>query len=435
MHHSVIIVGGGQAGLSASYLLGQRGVDHLVLERDRVGHAWRDQRWDTFCLVTPNWQCQLPGHPYRGSDPHGFMARDQIVEYLEQYAAAFRPPLAEGVDVRRLSRQAGGTFELEVVPTGGGDVVRHTADAVIVATGNYHVPIVPRLAERLPADVVQVQSADYRRPDQLPPGGVLVIGTGQSGAQIAEDLHLAGRKVHLSVGTAPRVARFYRGRDVVDWLADMGHYDLTVDQHPEGAANVRRRANHYVTGRDGGRDIDLRRRAAEGMHLYGRLADGQGSTLSFAPDLRANLDRADQVSENIKTAIDKHIAKQAPDVPPEPRYVPVWQPPADPVASLDLRAAGVTSVVWCVGYKSDFRWVDVPVFDGQGYPGHNRGVTTVPGLYFLGLPWLYTWGSGRFSGIARDAAFVVDHIAAVSFRGLAALVGPPPTVEPTALGT
>ena len=411
-HHSVIVVGGGQAGLSASYLLGRRGIGHLVLERDRVGHAWRDQRWDSFCLVTPNWQCQLPGHPYAGDDPHGFMGRDRIVDYLESYAASFHPPLNEGVEVRRLTRGPDGTFAVDAAPVAAGDVVHHTADAVIVATGNYHVPIVPRLAERLPADVVQIHSAQYHRPGQLPPGAVLVVGTGQSGSQIAEDLHLAGRQVHLSVGSAPRVARFYRGRDVVDWLADMGHYDLSVDQHPDGPAGVRRRANHYVTGRDGGRDIDLRQRAVEGMRLYGHLADVQGTAVSFAADLRANLDRADQVSENIKTAIDKYIAKHGIDAPIEPRYAPPWQPPAEPEASLDLRATGITSVVWCVGYRSDFSWVDVPVFDGHGYPGHDRGVTTVPGLYFLGLPWLYTWGSGRFSGIARDAAFVVDHIAA-----------------------
>ncbi len=412
-HHSVIIVGGGQAGLSASYLLGRRGIGHLVLERDRVGHAWRDQRWDTFCLVTPNWQCQLPGFAYAGADPHGFMAKDEIVAYLEAYAASFDPPVVEGVEVRRLSRRPDGAFEVETVPVAGGDPAVHTADAVVVATGNYHVPVVPRVAERLPADLVQVHSAQYKNPSQLPAGAVLVVGTGQSGSQIAEDLHLAGRQVHLSVGTAGRVARRYRGRDVAAWLGDMGYYDLPVERHPEGA-NVRRRANQYVTGRDGGRDIDLRQRAAEGMRLYGRLADVRRDRLRFDADLRVNLDTADQRSENIKTSIDKHIDKNRLDAPVEARYTPVWQPPAAPVAELDVRAAGITSVVWAVGYRSDFRWVQVPVFDGNGYPGHDRGITPVPGLYFLGLPWLYTWGSGRFSGIARDAAHVVDHIAAAA---------------------
>jgi putative flavoprotein involved in K+ transport len=441
-HHSVIIVGGGQAGLSASYLLNQRDVDHVVLERHRVGHAWREQRWDTFCLVTPNWQCQLPGHPYPGPDPRGFMVKDDIVRYLEGYAAAFRPPIREGVDVRRLTRLGDGTFQVETVEPGGRTVVR-TADAVIVAVGNYHTPVVPRVGERLPPDVVQVHSAQYKRPDQLPPGAVLVVGTGQSGCQIAEDLHLAGRKVHLCVGSAPRVARRYRGRDVVDWLADMGYYDMPVDHHPEGAG-VRRRANHYVTGRDGGRDIDLRQRAVEGMQLYGRLADvrpldGGGAQLTFGPDLRANLDRADEISENIKTSIDKHIAKHGVDAPTEPRYTPVWHPPAEPVTSLDLRAAGITSVVWSVGYHSDFRWVQVPVFDGNGYPGHERGVTAVAGLYFLGLPWLYTWGSGRFSGVARDAEYVVNRIVAAATGGVAAIAGRPVTrpesLEPVAMAS
>ncbi len=188
---------------------------------------------------------------------------------------------------------------------------------MIVATGNYHVPIVPRLAERLPADVAQVHSAQYRNPDQLPPGAVLVVGTGQSGSQIAEDLHLAGRAVHLSVGTAGRVARRYRGRDVAAWLGDMGYYDLPVERHPEGA-NVRRRANQYVTGRDGGRDIDLRQRALEGMHLYGRLGDVRGERLTFDADLRANLDTADQRSENIKN-VDRQAHRQATASTPRPR--------------------------------------------------------------------------------------------------------------------
>ena len=440
-HYPAIIVGGGQAGLAASYLLKLRRIDHLVLERNRVGHAWRDQRWDTFCLVTPNWQCQLPGHRYAGSDPEGFMAKDQIIRYLEQYAESFDPPLLEGVEVRRMTRSSDGIFQLEVMAAAG-ESTTHTADSVIVATGNYHVPIIPRSGERLPADVAQIHSADYKRPEQMPPGAVLVVGTGQSGSQIAEDLHLAGRDVHVCVGSAPRVARRYRGRDVVDWLAEMGFYDMPVESHPDGYA-VRRRANHYVTGRDGGRDIDLRQRAAEGMHLHGRLDDVRGSRLHLGPNLEKDLDHADQVSENIKSAIDKYITGQQIDVPQETRYTPVWRPPAEPARTLDLAEAGITSVIWSVGYRSDFRWVGIPVFDGDGYPGHVRGVTPVPGLYFLGLPWLYTWGSGRFSGIARDAEFIVEHLAGASNAsglslgsndGIAAVAGPDPNIlEPAAL--
>ncbi|MFC0040203.1 MSMEG_0569 family flavin-dependent oxidoreductase [Actinomadura rayongensis] len=402
-HYPVAVVGGGQAGLSMSYHLRERGIDHVVLEAGRVGREWRERRWDTFCLVTPNWQCKLPGYPYQGTDPDGFMVRDEIVRYLEDYVAFFRPPLVEGVTVTGL-RRSGGVFDLTT--TAGA----FTADQVVVATGPYHAPSVPRMAERLPSDVEQVHSSRYRNPDQLPDGGVLVIGTGQSGCQIAEDLHLAGRQVHLAVGGAPRVARFYRGKDCVAWLDEMGHYAKTIDAFDD-ADGVRMRVNHYVTGRDGGRDIDLRAFARDGMRLYGRLTGVDGAALEFADDLKLNLDRADAVAEGIKDAIDAHIAAQRIDAPAEARYVPVWEPSEQP-RSLDLRAAGVTSVVWATGFARDHRWIELPAFDGRGYPMHWRGATSIPGLYFLGLPWQYSWGSGRFEAVGRDAGFLAGHIEA-----------------------
>jgi putative flavoprotein involved in K+ transport len=405
MHYPVIIVGGGQAGLALSYCLKERGVAHLVLERDRVGSAWRSSRWDSFCLVTPNWQCTLPGFPYGGSDPYGFMQKDEIVRYLEDYVAFFEPPLHEGVEVRRVAHaHAHRGFE---VATSSGDF---TADNVVVAIGGYHNVTLPRMAERLPRDITQLHSSHYKNPQSLPAGDVLVVGTGQSGCQIAEDLHLAGRRVHLCVGSAPRVARRYRGKDVVEWLHDLGYYDLPVHDHPLKEA-IRRRPNHYVTGRDGGHDIDLRQFALEGMQLHGRLRDIRDGRLEFDSDLKANLDNADAVAENIKTTIDNHIEKHAIDAPAERRYTPVWEPPDDNPAC-DYRAANVTTVIWSTGYAADFRWIELAAFDGKGYPTHQRGVTTVPGLYFLGLPWLYTWGSGRFSGVARDANFVADHLVA-----------------------
>jgi putative flavoprotein involved in K+ transport len=281
---------------------------------------------------------------------------------------------------------------------------------VVVATGGYHEPIVPRYAERLDPDVLQLHSSDYRNPRALPPGEVLVVGSGQSGCQIAEDLHLEGRRVHLCVGNAPRVARRYRGKDVVAWLDLMGYYEMPVEQHPlrEG---VRDNTNHYVTGRDGGRDIDLRLRALEGMRLYGRIAGAGEGKLFFETDLRENLDAADMVSENIKRSIDGFIAKQGIAAPAEAPYMPVWQPEKE-TAELDYRRANITSVVWCIGFRANFRWVEVPVFDGRGAPAHMRGVTREDGLYFLGLPWLHTWGSGRLSGVGRDAAYLADHVAA-----------------------
>ncbi|APW40970.1 FAD-dependent oxidoreductase [Rhodoferax koreense] len=411
-HSSVAIVGGGQAGLSLSYHLQQRGIDHVVLEKHHAMHAWQNQRWDNFCLVTPNWQCKLPGHEYSGSDPHGFMKKDEINAYLAGFRAKVDAPLIEGVTVRRVApraQQAGGGFG---VSTSAGDF---TADQVVVASGGYHLPIIPRLAERLPAGITQVHSEQYRNAASLPEGAVLVVGSGQSGSQIAEDLHLAGRKVFLAVGNAPRCARFYRGKDVVDWLADMHYYDMPVHEHPlrEG---VRDNTNHYVTGRDGGRDIDLRRFASEGMELYGVLKGLEGTTLQFACDLARSLDQADQVYNGINASIDKYIEKNGiATTEPASVYQATWVP-AQERATLDLAAAGITAIVWCIGFQPDFRWVEAPVFDGRGHPGHVRGVTQQPGLYFLGLPWLYTWGSGRFSGVARDALYLAEKIDALRLR-------------------
>lgn len=402
-HHSVAVVGGGQAGLSMSYHLTCKNIDHVVLERNRIGHSWRQQRWDSFCLVTPNWQCKLPGFPYSGPEPDGFMKKNDIVSYIEAFAASFNPPVFEGVTVKQLRKLRDGLFEIQ--STRG----TFTVNQVVVAVGGYHKPRIPRVAEKVPAHIAQIHSSEYKNPTQLPAGNILVIGSGQSGCQIAEDLHLAGRGVHLSVGSAPRVARRYRGRDVVQWLADMGHYDMPVELHPQKEA-VRAKANHYVTGRDGGRDIDLRLRAKEGMQLHGRLVDCTEGVMHFADDLVKNLDSADQSSENIKNMIDAYIAHNGLSAPTETRYVPVWQPKGIEGSSLDLNDEGVAGIVWSVGFESSFDWIDLPIFNGKGYPNHHRGVSREPGVYFLGLPWLHTWGSGRFSGVARDSEYLLEQI-------------------------
>jgi putative flavoprotein involved in K+ transport len=423
-HHSVVVIGGGQAGLAMSYCLQQRGLEHVVLEKNRVGHEWRAHRWDSFCLVTPNWQCRLPGFPYNGSDPHGFMLKDEIVRYLEDYVGFFHPPLREGVAAIRLQVRAKGGFD---VSTSAGDCF---AEQVVVATGGYHTPRIPRWAERLPESIVQLHSSQYRNPESMAPGEVLVVGTGQSGCQIAEDLHLAGRRVHLAVGGAPRTARRYRGRDVVDWLEDMGYYSLPVHEHPL-KERVRAKANHYVTGRDGGRDIDLRQRAREGMRLYGHVEAARGTRLMLVGDLKQNLDQADAVAESITTSIDKFITDRGIDAPVEARYRPVWEP-AGEIASLDLASSSITTVIWCTGFHSDYRWVEVPIFDGRGYPVHFRGVTAAGGLYFLGLPWLHTWGSGRFSGVAVDADYLGDRI---EERASASTFAAAPALNEAALGS
>jgi putative flavoprotein involved in K+ transport len=403
-HVGVVIIGGGQAGLAMSYHLRQSGIYHVILEKNQIAHSWRTQRWDAFCLVTPNWQCQLPGFPYSGDDPKGFMPRDEIVAYIENYAKHIAAPIREDVAVTRLYQDTTGGFGLHT------SVGEMTADAVVLAISGYHVPNVPRMAERLHRAVAQYHSSEYRNPDQLPPGEILVIGSGQSGCQIAEDLHLARRKVHLAVGSAPRCPRVYRGRDAVEWLDDLGQYDLPVDQHSL-KEKVRKNANHYLTGRDGGRDIDLRRFALEGMSLYGRLKDIHDGKVEFADDLAKNLDNADRVYNGICGLIDDHIARNAIEAPASPHYEPVWRPAGTP-AQLDLAKAGISAVIWTTGFTSDWSWIDLPIFDGAGYPTHQRGVTSMDRVYVLGLPWLHTWGSGRFVGVGRDAAFISKHLAA-----------------------
>ncbi|MGK2881349.1 MAG: MSMEG_0569 family flavin-dependent oxidoreductase [Mycobacterium sp.] len=399
---AVVVIGAGQAGLASSWYLSRSGVDHVVLERDSVGHDWRDRRWDNFTLVTPNWQCDLPGFSYDRGDPHGFMTRDEVYRFVLDYADSFRPPVREGVGVTNLVQASDGGFD---ITTSAGHI---HADQVVVATGGYQKPRLPRMADRLSPSIFQLHSADYRSSHQLPDGGVLIVGSGQSGAQIAEDLHLEGRQVHLVTGTAPRCARFYRDRDCVAWLSEMGTYDVPIDAQAGGVAK-RENTNHYMTGRGGGRDIDLRAFALDGMALYGRMMSADGTSVTFAPTLARNLDHADKVAEGIKDLIDSYIEREGIDAPDEPRYVPVWQPESEPTA-LDLDEAGITSVVWSVGFATDYSWLKASVFDGEGHVCHRRGVTTVPGLYFLGLPWLHTWGSGRFASVGRDAEYLHHQI-------------------------
>ncbi|MDP2712279.1 MAG: MSMEG_0569 family flavin-dependent oxidoreductase [Solirubrobacteraceae bacterium] len=401
----VAIVGGGQAGLSMSWHLTRQGTEHVVLERSRAFHAWREERWDAFTLVTPNFQCRLPGHPYAGDEPEGFMGKREILAYLDGFQRTLDPPLHEGVAVTRLSADASSSgFELR---TTAGTL---RAEQVVVAVGGYHTPWAPPAVQAaIPAGIEQLHSNAYRSAAALADGAVLVVGTGQSGAQIAEDLHLAGRQVHLCLGGAPRCARTYRGRDVVSWLEDMGHYDLAIEDHPEGSA-ARKEANHYVTGRDGGRDLDLRVFASQGMALHGLLLAIDDGVAAFAGDVRERLDAADATYNRINAGIDRWIeANGVPTTVGPSVYEPVWQPPDDGGAPLDLAAAGIGAVVWCTGFRPDWSWIDVPFLDATGYPDHERGVVRpTPGLFVLGLPWLHTWGSGRFAAVARDA----EHLAA-----------------------
>lgn len=405
-HVPVVIVGGGQAGLSVSWYLSGAQVEHVVVESKTPTHAWTDARWDNFTLVTPNWHCRLPGYAYDGPDPDGFMTRDEVVAWLGGWLETFDAPIRTHTRVTRLRQIDSATFELTL--QSGGHIELLQCDQVVVATGGYPLPVIPPYASTLDPSVHQVHSEEYFTPEELPDGAVLVVGSGQSGAQIAEDLHLAGRQVHLAVGSAPRVARRYRGRDCMTWLAEMGLYDTPTAQYPGGKA-AQEKTNHYVTGRDGGRDVDLRQFATEGMHLYGSLTGGKDSGLTFAPTLRSALDKADSVYNSICADIDRYIDAREIQAPPPSRYEPVWQPDAEPT-HLDLIESGVTSIVWAIGFRPDYRWIEASAFDGGGRPMQTRGITQVPGLSFIGLPWMHTWGSGRFLGIDADAKYVADSI-------------------------
>ena len=397
-----IVVGGGQAGLSVSWHLKQFGREHLVLDRGLVGDTWR-RRWDTFCLVTPNGNCQLPGFPYDGNEPEGFMLRDEIVAYVERFARSFDPPYRSGVEVQRVGPSIrNGRFSLD---TSDGEF---NAENVIIAAGTHQHPNFPTWSGKLADDVLQLHTQDYWNPAQLPDGAVLVVGSGQSGCQVLEDLLGAGREVHLCVGRAGRIPRRYRGREIIHWLVDAGRYEVPVDDHTKGRA-IRFKPHEHLTGRDGGHTIDLRQLALDGVKLHGHLVDAEGTQVRFADDLSSNLDAIDDECYETLALIDEYIAKSGTDAP-ESDLEPIdWQPSPEP-ATFDLRQAGINSVIYGTGFHFDFGWIDLPILDERGYPYYERGVTKLPGCYFAGLHWLHTAGSGLFYQVGRDAKYVVDHL-------------------------
>ncbi|MEM5475144.1 MSMEG_0569 family flavin-dependent oxidoreductase [Pacificibacter sp. AS14] len=403
---SVVVVGGGQAGLSVSYYLSQAGLDHVVLERHAKFHSWRTNRWDTFCLVTPNWQCRLPDFPYNGGDPDGFMVKNQITDYLDAFVETFNPPIVEHCQVTKITKRPSGGY---LVDSSQG---HYSTDQVVIATGGYDNPIVPTYAADLDPSILQMHSVDYRRPEQMPDGATLVVGTGQSGVQLMEDMHLKGRDVHLAAGPAPRSPRQYRGRDATDWLYDMGHYKITIDQHPD-PVHAMTKTNHYMTGRDGGHEIDLRKFALDGVSLYGSVSGMDGQKIQFLPDLEQNLDDADDSYLGIRNAIDAYIDKNGIDAPAEPAFEKLWRPQQE-TTEIDCAKQGITSILWAIGFRPDYSWIDVDVFDTHGRPAYNRGVCNETGFYFIGLGWLNTWGSGRFLGIDEDSKYLVDTISSVA---------------------
>jgi putative flavoprotein involved in K+ transport len=393
-HVPTVVVGAGQAGLALSRCLTARGLEHVVLERGTVAHSWRTQRWDSFRLLSPNWQTRLPGHRYTGPDPDGFMTGGQVVAFLEDYARSFAAPVRSGVTVRGI-RPAGGGW---LVDTTDGPL---SAGNVVLATGDLAHPRIPALAAHLPRDLVQRHTSAYRNPAQLPAGAVLVVGAGPSGQQIA-----AGRRVHLAVGRHRCLPRRYRGHDAYWWMDRLGMLARTVDSLPTGP---HRSPNAVLAG--GVRDLDVRRLVAEGVTAHGRLLGVHRGTLSFAGDLPATLAAAEDNARRFRAAVDAHVAAHGPAVPVETVPAPADAPwIADAPRTLDLD--GVAAVVWATGFARDHRDVEAPVLDADGEPVHRRGVTAAPGLYFLGLRWQYRRNSSFVDGVGADAEHVADHIAA-----------------------
>ena len=395
-----LIIGGGQAGLSLSYLLTRQGREHAVLEKNRIGETWRSRRWDSFTLVTPNWQLKLPGFEYDGDDPDGFLSRDQLVQYLDEYAASFHPPVHSGVEASRLKK----TDDGYLVETTAGSM---KAKNVGVATGSFQKPRIPEISASLPPGVLQVHSGFYRNPGSLPPGAVLVIGSGQSGCQIAEELNESGKTVYLSTGKAGRAPRKYRGKDFTWWLDEIGLINKTVDQLDSPAERFR--ANPRVSGRNGGHSLNLRKMSNEGIKLTGHLESADGTMLRFKNDLEENLAVADKFERQLTDGVDDYIEKKGLDMPDE-KMEEIREINQEPIRELQLDTSGINTIIWANGYSFDYSWIDLPILDEFGYPVQKRGVTEYPGLFFLGLHWMHTVKSGLFLGIGEDARYIADQI-------------------------
>jgi putative flavoprotein involved in K+ transport len=397
---AVAVVGAGQAGLAVSHELTDAGVEHVVLERGRVGQRWRD-RWESFCLVTPNWSVQLPGGRYEGTDPDGYLPRDEIVAHLEGYAASFAAPVREGIEVSSLGPAPDGGFLLR---SPAGDL---GARSVVVTTGAYQRAHRPPGAASLPPGLPQIAAEQYRNPASLPPGRVLVVGSGQSGAQIVEELHEAGREVVLACGRAPWVPRRLGGRDIFWWAMETGFMDTPVSALPTPAARLF--ANILSTGHGGGHDLHLRTLRAKGVTLTGRFLGVAADELRFAPDLGESVAWGDERYRQLMDLVRRVVADRAlepPDIPdPEPFD-------ARAPARLPLRDIGV--VVFAGGFRPDYRWVRWPeAFDDLGFPIHHDGASTVvPGLYFAGVHFLRKRKSSLLIGVGEDAALVASSIAA-----------------------
>lgn len=407
--HNIVVIGAGGSGLSVSYHLRRLGLEHVVLERGQTGNTWNAERWDSFHLVNPNWALRLHGFEYGGKDPDGYLSKTETVEMLTGYAASFSAPVLPNTEVRSIERACPSGYILRTPSDGMGDLI---AETVVVATGAFGVPSYPAIRAGLSGGVTQLHSSQYKNAGQLPAGAVLVVGSGQSGAQIMEDLFDAGKQVYLSVSGAGRRPRRYRGRDSSWWNNTMGGFDKTVND--VRSLDVRFGSSSHTSGARGGHDIYLRAFARDGVRLLGRLDGASGGMLTFRGDLQTSLAGADEHAARWREGVDRFIDENGLDAPPElepdpPGIAGIRVPDGPP--ELDLDRAGISTVIWATGFRYDFSWIKLPLTGNRGYPVQRRGVTAWPGLYFTGLHWMYSAKSAQFIGVSEDAQFVAEHIA------------------------
>ncbi|HEX6538969.1 MAG TPA: NAD(P)/FAD-dependent oxidoreductase [Candidatus Dormibacteraeota bacterium] len=406
--HDTVVIGGGQAGLVMSALLQQRGLDHLVLERHQVGQRWRTERWESLRFQFPNWSLELPGWGYTGDDPDGFAHWREILRVIEEYARITRPPVREHVEVTQLRANDGG-FVLSIP---GGTI---HARRVVVATGPFQKPRIPQVSAHIAPHVLQTDPTRYRHPSDLPEGAVLVVGSGASGCQIGDELLRAGRTVFLAVSRHRRVPRRFRGRDVYWWLDRMGRFSQTIDSFP----GRRWPPSTVVTGVNGGYDVTVRQMAADGARVLGRVLGASGGVLTLARTANEILDEADEAFEGFVAAA-REFAAANPDLDLGEEEESIssarLQGNVVDVESLDFRREKVAAIVWATGYDYDYGWLRVPALDTEGRPLQQRGVSPVPGLYFLGLHWMHTFKSGLFSGVGRDAEYIVEQMSDAKTR-------------------
>ncbi|MBR2689376.1 MAG: NAD(P)-binding domain-containing protein [Aquamicrobium sp.] len=400
-----LVIGAGQAGLAMSEHLGRSGVPHLVLERHRIAERWRSERWDSLVANGPAWHDRFPGMTFTDVEssvgPDDFPGKETVADYFVAYAKKISAPIRCGVEVLKVERNAGRSgFRVE---TSNGVV---EAERIVAATGPFQTPVIPAVVPER-AGLLQMHSTGYRNPAQLPDGAVLVVGSGSSGTQIAEELMQAGRRVYLSVGPHDRPPRGYRGRDFCWWLGVLGKWDAATREAGKEHVTI------AVSGAHGGHTIDFRRLAAQGMILVGRTEACADGVVRFAPDLVENLRAGDENHDALLDEADAYIARNGLDLPEEPHArdrVPDADCIARPILSLDLAQAGIGTIIWATGFVADYGWMQVDAFDESGKPRHQRGVSSEPGIYFLGLPWQSRRGSSFIWGVWHDAKYVADQI-------------------------